>query len=149
MVSVDTAEWRAAFWQVWHGPEDPLERPALVVSFVVFDMVATGPVYKALDEDGSGAIQRFEWESVLDKAKAKRFACGFSSRLKTATESVRLDTSGRPGPSSAMSTRPRGEDVQLTSEMTRASPFGTDLTQHLKMMRKQRQSPREQETLDP
>ena len=67
--------------QVWQGPEDPLERPALVVSFVVFDMVATGPVYKALDEDGSGAIQRFEWESVLDKAKAKRFACGFSSRL--------------------------------------------------------------------
>ena len=36
---------------------------------------------------------------------------------------MRLDTSGRPGPSSAMSTRwprgRRGEDVQLTSEMTR------------------------------
>ena len=37
-------------WPLW--PVTPLVFPGL----------------QALDEDGSGAIQRFEWESVLDKA---------------------------------------------------------------------------------
>ena len=64
------------FSKVWQGLADSLERSILIgVARSSSDLPPL--LYctwaEALDEDESGGIQRYEWESVLDKARRVRF----------------------------------------------------------------------------